>query len=228
MICKALTDAIGMIGPIEKNRQGDGIAYKFRGIDDVYNTIQPVLAQCGIVIVPSEIGHIETSEITTKRGGKMLHILGRVSFKFYANDGSFVECVSLGEAMDSGDKAGPKFMSCAMKYACFQVFCIPTDEPLDTENADPQRADPPGPTPTKRTPAKRGARGKGAQDATFATLPQRKKIFATMEERTMGEADLKKVLQKTTGQESTKSIPRNKVTEILELLNAWMPEGVGA
>ncbi|MFS0844210.1 MAG: ERF family protein [Roseburia hominis] len=30
--------------------------------------------------------------------------------------------------MDSGDKATNKAMSVAFKYACFQVFCIPTEE----------------------------------------------------------------------------------------------------
>ena len=30
--------------------------------------------------------------------------------------------------MDSGDKATNKAMSIAFKYACFQLFCIPTEE----------------------------------------------------------------------------------------------------
>ncbi len=36
--------------------------------------------------------------------------------------------------MDSGDKSANKAMSAAYKYALMQVFCIPTDEPKDTEN----------------------------------------------------------------------------------------------
>ena len=35
--------------------------------------------------------------------------------------------------MDSGDKATNKAMSIAFKYACFQVFCIPTEEMRDPD-----------------------------------------------------------------------------------------------
>ena len=35
--------------------------------------------------------------------------------------------------MDSGDKATNKAMSIAFKYACFQVFCIPTEEMADPD-----------------------------------------------------------------------------------------------
>ncbi len=40
----------------------------------------------------------------------------------------------LNEGMDSGDKASNKAMSAAHKYALLQVFCIPTEEPKDSEN----------------------------------------------------------------------------------------------
>src|SRR5690606_40176303 len=43
--------------------------------------------------------------------------------------GDTSECVSIGEAMDSGDKATPKAMSVAMRVALLQALCIPTDEP---------------------------------------------------------------------------------------------------
>jgi hypothetical protein len=35
--------------------------------------------------------------------------------------------------MDSGDKASNKAMAIAFKYACFQVFCIPTEEIVDPD-----------------------------------------------------------------------------------------------
>ena len=35
--------------------------------------------------------------------------------------------------MDSGDKATNKAMAIAFKYACFQVFCIPTEEMKDPD-----------------------------------------------------------------------------------------------
>jgi hypothetical protein len=40
--------------------------------------------------------------------------------------------------MDSGDKATNKAMSIAFKYACFQVFCIPTEEMIDPDKDTPE------------------------------------------------------------------------------------------
>ena len=47
--------------------------------------------------------------------------------------------------MDSGDKATTKAMAIAFKYACFQVFCIPTEE-----MKDPDAETPPENTPIKK------------------------------------------------------------------------------
>ena len=48
--------------------------------------------------------------------------------------------------MDSGDKASNKAMSAAFKYACFQTFCIPTEE-----MQDPDAETPPPSTPVYAT-----------------------------------------------------------------------------
>ena len=44
--------------------------------------------------------------------------------------------------MDSGDKATNKAMSIAFKYACFQVFCIPTEEMKDPDSDTPDPSAP--------------------------------------------------------------------------------------
>ncbi len=60
-----------------------------------------------------------------------------MKYTFYAEDGSHIEAVVVGEGMDSGDKATNKAMSAAFKYACFQVFCIPTEEMKDPDAETP-------------------------------------------------------------------------------------------
>jgi hypothetical protein len=52
-------------------------------------------------------------------------------------DGSSIEVVTVGEAMDSGDKSCNKAMSTAQKYAIFQVFAIPTEELKDSDDDSP-------------------------------------------------------------------------------------------
>ena len=44
--------------------------------------------------------------------------------------------------MDSGDKASNKAMSSAFKYACFQVFCIATEEMKDPDAETPPPSTP--------------------------------------------------------------------------------------
>jgi hypothetical protein len=125
------------VGVIAKDRNaatGGGGSYKFRGIDDVFNAFQPVLARNGVFCVPT-ILKAERDERQSSAGKLLLYTILQVQFRFFADDGSFIEAVMIGEAMDSGDKSANKAMSAAMKYAFFQVFCVPTEEEdNDTEN----------------------------------------------------------------------------------------------
>ena len=63
-----------------------------------------------------------------------------IKYTFYAEDGTFVTAVVIGEGMDSGDKATNKAMSIAFKYALFQIFCIPTEEMADPDSESPEPA----------------------------------------------------------------------------------------
>jgi hypothetical protein len=60
----------------------------------------------------------------------------KIKYTFFAPDGSFVDAVVSAEAFDSGDKATNKALSAGQKYAFLQVFCIPTEEPKDSEIDD--------------------------------------------------------------------------------------------
>jgi hypothetical protein len=70
----------------------------------------------------------------------LIYSVIKVRYTFYTTDGSSVESVVVGEAMDSGDKSMNKAMSAAFKYACFQTFCIPTEEMIDSESESPEPA----------------------------------------------------------------------------------------
>ena len=120
---------IGVIGKEKKNAQQ---GFKYRGVDDVMNALQPVMVQHGLFVVP-EIIDQRREERQTNRGGNLIYSVCTVRYTFYAKDGSSVQCVVVGEGMDSGDKATNKAMSIAFKYACFQVFCIPTEEMKDPD-----------------------------------------------------------------------------------------------
>ena len=105
----------------------------FRGIDAVMNAINPALINNGVFIVP-EILEQTREERQTKSGNNLIYSVCKIKYTFYAQDGSNVSAVVIGEGMDSGDKATNKAMSIAFKYACFQVFCIPTEDMIDPDS----------------------------------------------------------------------------------------------
>jgi len=113
-------------------KEKTAMGYKFRGVDDVYLACQKVLADNGVFTVP-EVLEERSEERTSKGGAVLVYRILKMRFKFFAEDGSYVEATVIGEGMDSGDKASNKAMSVAHKYAILQVFMIPTDEPKDPE-----------------------------------------------------------------------------------------------
>lgn len=143
------------VGAVGKSRSNTSQGYKFRGIADVYLACQPVMAAHGVHVAPHRVVDDSISEVTSKGGGAGYHVRQRVEFRLYADDGSFVQIETTGEAIDYGDKASNKAMSAAMKYALIQAFAIPEDDPsVDTETADHAdlkpgvRASKAAPTPT--------------------------------------------------------------------------------
>ncbi|MGL6198896.1 MAG: ERF family protein [Lachnospiraceae bacterium] len=124
----AVMSEIGSIKKEKKSKQG----YTYRGIDDVMNALHPLMADHGIFIVP-EVLESSREDRTSSGGSKLVFSVCRIKYTFYASDGSSVPAVVMGEAMDSGDKSMSKAMATGLKYACFQVFCIPTDDIVDSD-----------------------------------------------------------------------------------------------
>ena len=131
-IYESICAIMGEIDAIGKNRKNQQQGFMYRGVEDVMNTINPALTKHKVFIVPEVIEQTR-DERTTNKGGLLIYSICKVKFTFYAEDGSSVSAVVIGEGMDSGDKATNKAMSIAFKYACFQVFCIPTEEMKDPD-----------------------------------------------------------------------------------------------
>jgi hypothetical protein len=123
---------------IAKGRRNQQQGYQFRGIDDVYNALSPVLAKHRLCILPRVTERV-VQERETARGGVLFYVTVRVEFDFVsADDGSVHTVCTYGEAMDSADKATNKAMSAAYKYAAFQTFCIPTEGDNDADATTPE------------------------------------------------------------------------------------------
>ena len=125
----AVMSDVGVIGKNTKNTQQ---GFMFRGIDAVMNALQPAMLKNHIFVVPEVLDQTR-EERQTAKGGTLIYSILKMRYTFYAEDGSNISAVIIGEGMDSGDKASNKAMSIAFKYACFQVFCIPTEEMKDPD-----------------------------------------------------------------------------------------------
>lgn len=138
-IYQSITKIMEEVPSIGKTQRNKTQGFMYRGIDDVMNALQPLLAKNKVFIVP-EILEQMREERTTAKGGNLIYSICKIKYKFYAEDGSSVEAITIGEGMDSGDKATNKAMAIAMKYALFQVFCIPTDEMKDPDSETPEQS----------------------------------------------------------------------------------------
>lgn len=135
-IYQSITKILEEVPAIGKNKKNTTQNFMFRGIDDVMNTFQPLLAKHKVFMVP-QILEQTREERQTSKGGTLIYSICKIKYIFYAEDGSSIEAIVVGEGMDSGDKATNKAMAIAMKYAMFQVFCIPTEEMKDPDGETP-------------------------------------------------------------------------------------------
>lgn len=150
-IHQAITDIMSEGYAITKDKRNQTQGFMYRGIDDVMNTFQPLLAKHHVFVVP-EVIEQQRMERTTGKDRTLLYAILKMRYTFYAEDGSSISAVVIGEGMDSGDKASNKAMSVAMKYAMFQVFCIPTEEMADPDADTPPASKPKEPEQRRELP----------------------------------------------------------------------------
>lgn len=135
---------------IAKGRRNTQQGYQFRGIDDVYNALAPMLAAHQLCILP-RVTERTCVERATRNGGALFYTVVRVEFDFVcALDGSTHTASTYGEAMDSADKSTNKAMSAAYKYVAMQAFCIPTEGDNDADATTHQDVEAATPERVKR------------------------------------------------------------------------------
>lgn len=128
----AVQGDLAKVGIAKANRNSQQ-GYNFRGIDDVYAALSPLLAKHGLCVIPRVIDRTML-EKTTSKGNPLFYVTVHAEFDFVsAEDGSKHTAATYGEAMDSGDKATNKAMSAAYKYAAFMTFAIPTEGDNDAD-----------------------------------------------------------------------------------------------
>lgn len=172
----AVADALREQGIGKDAKVSGGGNYKYRGIDAVYGALSPLLAKNHLYIAP-----VRMEKEPEAVSGKMRLIRLQITYRVTCSlDGSYVEVVTLGDGMDTGDKASGKAMSYAYKSLMFQLFCIPVEGQPDTD----KDASPEEPLPLLTEDIIASARcaadgGMEAYKAFFASIPnaQRKALI---------------------------------------------------
>lgn len=131
-IFKAIPAIMADMDAIGKDQRNQQQGFNYRGIDQVYNALHPLLAKHKVFTTP-EVLEKSRDERVNAKGTVLAFVTLRIRYTFWCADGSSVSCVVEGEGMDSGDKASNKAMAVAHKYALLQTFCIPTEDMVDPD-----------------------------------------------------------------------------------------------
>jgi ERF superfamily len=245
-IYKALNEIMKELPAIPKERRlefNGKLQYNFRGVDDIYAALQPLLMEYGVTTVPSAtLVHQEQVETTKEYKGEVKtsvtnRVVLSVEYTFYALDGSSIVAKCIGEGMDNGDKASNKAMSAAHKYALLQVFCIPTEEAKDSENEDheikPKSRDvsqPPEKKSTTSNPSKTPSGKSGPESSINTHLGDYVVTFGKFKNRTIadvaeneGPEKISSYIQWMENDAKTKKKPMNQAAkDFIEAFDAFI------
>ena len=125
---------MGAVHRIPKNGRNDFHKYDYVTEADLVDTIRPLMAEIGLVLIASQDERDDSGEVV-----RIHH-----TFTFFdADDGSSVEFGVWGEGHDKLDKGSYKAFTGAMKYALMKSFLVSTgDDPeLDTRAGRQAEAD---------------------------------------------------------------------------------------
>lgn len=135
---------IGDLPAIEKNDRGEGVSYKFRGIETLVGHLAGLLAKHGVVIAPSTT-LIEINREVENSKGKMpgwTETIISVDWTIHGADGDTLTARTLGIGRDNSDKGSNKAQTQAYKYLLMELFAI-GDKEDDGDGHPPAPADVP-------------------------------------------------------------------------------------
>jgi len=125
-VVKAISAITAELPSIGKTDSGDGVKYKFRGIETLIGHLSGLLAKHGVVIVPRTkileiFRNVENSQGQMK--GWTETIL-QVTWDIYGPEGGHIQAVTVGIGRDNSDKGSNKAQTQAFKYLLMELFAI--------------------------------------------------------------------------------------------------------
>ena len=125
-VVRAISAITAELPSIGKDDKGDGVNYKFRGIETLIGHLAPLLAKHGVVIVPrTKITEINRDVQNTK--GQMVgwtETILSVDWEIYGPEGGCLKATTVGIGRDNSDKGSNKAQTQAFKYLLMELFAI--------------------------------------------------------------------------------------------------------
>jgi hypothetical protein len=142
LIYKKIHKIMVELGAVGKTGKNEHQRYRFREIDEIYNKLNPLLREQGVVCFPTIAeGSLAKSYRQNSRGSAVEDCSVVVKYRYVAvEDGSEVEVSGVGSGSDVGDKALYKALAGADKYAIIQMFKLPTEDNLGVPS-DPEHGE---------------------------------------------------------------------------------------
>ena len=131
----AVMAALGSVG-IDKERNNKAQGFKFRGVDDVYAALNPLLVKHNLLMLPRVTAR-DSIERKSKGGSPLFASIVTIEFDFVSvEDGSKHTISGYGVGIDSADNSTSKAASIAYKYSVFQAFCVPLEGAMPDPDAE--------------------------------------------------------------------------------------------
>ena len=154
-IFRKMSDITNEISAVAKNlKVGEGRnAYKAAGEADVLAAVKPIEAKFGVYSYPyeREVMHEEFQTVMNSFGKEMnrFWVRLRTTYRFVdvdaedpEADGNYIDILTYGDGIDSGDKALGKAMTYADKYALMKAYKIITGEDADQYASEDVKIEP--------------------------------------------------------------------------------------
>jgi hypothetical protein len=119
--------------------------FKFVQSGDAADHIRKALGERGVSMLPTAVEFVERRDYETKSGAVMTEITVRQTWTLTDGEtGETATIQSIGSGADTGDKAAPKAMTSAMKYAHLTGFMLSTGDDVEQHDTSDRQTRPEG------------------------------------------------------------------------------------
>ncbi len=189
--------------------------YKARHIYDVYNMLQPILAEQGLVISRELISN-QIREVKSQKGTLGTHREQMWKFTFTAEDGSWHSTTFPAESIDWGDKSSSQCDAMAFKQMLIHTFLIPTEDMKDPDDKEQMTTTVKAPPQSKKTNEDLSKKK--------VTPAQLSRLHAIMNQTDWTKEDVSKYAEKIFKIKSSKELNVKQYNELIDTIMNTEPE----